>query len=72
MQEEEEEEEGNTAVVQHVRVTPARLLNFCSHKVIVYGCFSVVKHKAVWHFASRSFVILVNVCAQKIKMEKEF
>lgn len=35
---------GNAAVDQHVRVIPARLLNFGSHKVIVYG---VVKHKAI-------------------------
>lgn len=29
--------EGGRDVVQHVRVTPARLLNFASHKVTVYS-----------------------------------
>lgn len=50
------EEKGNAAVVQHVRVIPARLLNFGSHKVIVYGDFSALKYKAVWHFAFSAFV----------------
>lgn len=41
--------EGGGTVVQHVRVIPVRLLNFGSHKVIVYGCFGVVKHKAYFY-----------------------
>lgn len=40
-------------VVQHVRVIPGRLLNLGSHKVVVYGDFSVVKLKKLsvwsWH-----------------------
>lgn len=57
---------------RHVRVIPARLLNFGSHKVIVYGCFTVVKLKAVWHFAFSAFVIFVKVSAQEIWTEKVF
>lgn len=34
--------QGNAAVVQHVRVTPARLLNLSPHKVMVYGYFSAL------------------------------
>lgn len=52
---------GNATVVQHVRVIPERLLNFGSHKVIVYGYFSVVKHKAVTFSA---FVNFVSVSVQ--------
>lgn len=55
---------------EHVRVIPARLLNFGSHKVVVYGYFSVVNHKAVWHFTVRAFVIFVNVSARETGMEK--
>lgn len=40
-------------VAQHVRVIPGRLLNLSSHKVMVYGNFSVVKLKKLsvwsWH-----------------------
>ncbi len=57
-------------VVQHVRVIPQRLLNFGSHKVTVYGCFSVVKHKAVWYFAF-FFFAFVSVSAQEIRTGKE-
>lgn len=46
---------GGAAVVQHVRVIPARLLNFGSHRVIVYGYFNVVKHKVVWQSAFSTF-----------------
>lgn len=49
---------------EHVRVIPAGLLNFGSRKVIVYGCFSVVNHKAVWHFTVCAFVISVDVSAR--------
>lgn len=62
----------NAAVVQHVRVIPARLLNLDSHKVIVYGYFSIVKYKALQPFAFSPFVIFVNVSAQEIGMEKVF
>lgn len=63
---------GNAAVVQHVRVIPVKLLNLDSHKVIVYGYFSIVKYKALQHFAFSPFVIFVNVSAQEIGMEKVF
>lgn len=66
------ESRGNAAVVQHVRVIPARLLNLDSHKVIVYGYFSIVNYKALKHFAFSPFVISVNVSAQEIGMEKVF
>lgn len=52
----------DAVVVQHVRVIRGRLLNFGSHTVVVYGYLSVVKRKAVRHFAFISFfVVFVSV-----------
>lgn len=47
-----------------MRVIPARLLNFGSHKVIVYGGFSAAERKAVWHFAFSAFCDLCE-CLSK-------